>query len=95
MEKQGRKDWGIAPDVEVEMTGEEITNMREIRWSNDILVSADHDKNGKDLKRYSAQEMIAADPQMQVALLVVKTKMVRDGLDVKFPEKSDKEVATK
>lgn len=93
MEKQGRKDWGIAPDVEVDMTSEEIKNMREIQWSNDILVSADHDKNGKAVKRYSAEEMIAADPQMQVALLVVKAKMIREGQDVQFPEKSDKEVA--
>lgn len=94
MEKEGRKDWGIAPDVEVEMTSEEIKKHREIQWSNDVLAKAGHvDEKGKPVKRYTAQETIAADPQMRVALMIAKSKIIQAGGVVEFPEKvSDKPV---
>ena len=89
MEKQGRKDWGIAPDVEVEMTSEEIKKHREIQWSNDVLAKAGHvDKDGKPVKRYTAEETIAGDPQMRVALMVAKSKIIKAGGSVKFPDKN-------
>lgn len=88
MEKQDRKDWGIAPDVEVEMTSQEIKKQREIQWSNDVLAKAGHvDKDGKPVKRYTAEETIAGDPQMRVALMVAKSKIIQAGGDVEFPEK--------
>ena len=94
MVKQGRKDWGIAPDVEVELTSEEIKKQREIQWSNDVLARADHAQKAKPVKRYSAQETITADPQLHVGLLAVKTKIKQDGGIVKFPEKQSGEKKT-
>ena len=92
MIKEGRKDWGIAPDVEVEMTSEEIKKHREIQWSNDVLAKADHvDEDGKPVKRYTAEETIEADPQMRVALMVAKSKIIKKGGLVKFPEKAEPE----
>jgi carboxyl-terminal processing protease len=97
MVKEGRKDWGIAPDVEVKMTSEEVKKHREIQWSNDVLAKAGHmDDKGKPVKRYTAQETIDADPQMRVAIMVALSKIIQAGGSVEFPEKtSDKAVAGK
>jgi carboxyl-terminal processing protease len=95
MEKEGRKDWGIAPDVEVEMTSDEIKKHREIQWSNDVLAKAGHqDKNGDSVKRYTAAETIAADPQMRVALMVVRSKILLAGGTIESLEKIDSKKAT-
>jgi carboxyl-terminal processing protease len=94
MVKQGRKDWGIAPDVEVDMTSEEIKKHREIQWSNDVLAKANHvDGKGKPVKRYTEQETIDGDPQMRVAIMVAKSKIIQTGGSVEFPEKVKPEKA--
>lgn len=94
MVKQGRKDWGIAPDVEVEMTSDEVRKQRETQWSNDVLAKAGHlDENGKPVKRFTAQETIAADPQLQVAIMVAKTKIIQAGGSVEPMQKPEAKTA--
>jgi hypothetical protein len=75
-EKQDKKDWGIGPDIELELTSEEIRKMLTIQRENDILVQADRGQNSTALNRHSAEETIAADPQLGVGLLIVKTKLI-------------------
>lgn len=82
MEKQGREDWGIAPDVEVKLTPREVREMIEVQRDNEILAKADHDTNGKPLKRHSLKDTITSDPQLQVALLVMQSKLIREGSPV-------------
>lgn len=90
MKKKGRKDWGIAPDVEVKMTMEEITKRAEVQWSNDILVKADHDAKAKPVKRYSAEDTLEADPQLQVGMLVLQTKIIQGGGEIVLAASKDK-----
>lgn len=90
MKKQGRKDWGIAPDVEVKMTVEEMKKKSEVQWSNDILVKADHDTEAKPVKRYSAEETLEADPQLQVGMLVLQAKIIQGGGEVVLTASEDK-----
>jgi len=75
-EKQGKKDWGIGPDIEIELTSDEIRKMLTVQRENDVLVQAGRDPNSASLNRHSAQETVAADPQLAVAMLIVKTKLV-------------------
>jgi carboxyl-terminal processing protease len=75
MEKQGRKDWGVGPDVEVEMNSEELKKMIDVQRDNDVLVKADHDK-AKAVKKYSAPETLESDPQLAIADLVIKSKLI-------------------
>ena len=82
MEKQGRKDWGIAPDVEVELTSAEQKTRFDMQWSNDILVKADHDMSARPVKRYSINETLEADPQLQTGLLVLQAKIIQSGKEV-------------
>jgi len=77
MEKQGREDWGIAPDVKVELKPKELRQMVDVQRANDVLVKADHDQSSKPVKRYTLEETLESDPQLQTALLVIRSKIVR------------------
>ena len=37
VEKEGRKDWGVGPDVEVSLTSDELRQMLETQRNNDVL----------------------------------------------------------
>jgi len=75
-EKQGKKDWGIGPDVEIELTSDELKKMLDIQRENDVLVQAGRDPNSASPNRHSAQETVAGDPQLAVGMLIIKTKLI-------------------
>jgi len=76
MKKQGRKDWGVGPDVEVKLNAEELKNMMEVQRDNDVLVRADHKTEGAPLKKHTLAEMLESDPQLEVGVLVIKTELI-------------------
>jgi carboxyl-terminal processing protease len=76
VEKEGSEDWGVGPDVEVELTSEEVKTMLDVQRDNDVLVQAHRDENGSEIRKHSVAETLTADPQLAVALLVVKAKLV-------------------
>ena len=47
---------------------------------NDVLVKADHGKGGAALKKHTVEETLAADPQLAVGVLVVKSKLIQAGV---------------
>jgi carboxyl-terminal processing protease len=79
MEKLGREDWGITPDVPVELTGEELGKLTDVQRDNDVLVKADHDIDADPLNKHTLQETLESDPQLTVALLVIRTKLLEQG----------------
>jgi C-terminal processing protease CtpA/Prc len=85
MEKIGRKDWGIAPDVEVELYNHEIRRMLEVQRKNDILVQAFHTNSSQE-RRYTLQETLLSDPQMSAALMVAQAKLLREGCPIQPPD---------
>jgi carboxyl-terminal processing protease len=76
-EKKGTKDWGVAPNVEIELRSDETKKMLEVQRSNDVLVKADHQDTGGDFKKHTIEETLAADPQLAVGLLVVRSKLIQ------------------
>jgi carboxyl-terminal processing protease len=77
MKKLGRTDWGVAPDVEVELRSDEIKKMIEVQRDNDVLVQANHDNvNNKPNKR-TVEETLEADPQLAIGLLIIKGKLIQ------------------
>lgn len=79
MKKQGRKDWGIGPDIEIKLRSDELMKMIDIQRDNDVLVNADHDKGGAAMKKHTVEETLAADPQLAVGVLAVKSKLIQAG----------------
>lgn len=86
MEKLGRKDWGIAPDVEVKMNITELRGMLDLQRANDVLVQAGHDETKSPTKRSTLQQTLDSDPQLTTALLVVQSKMIRAGQTLQLPQ---------
>ena len=79
MEKLGRKDWGVAPNVEVELRSDELKKMIEVQRDNDVLVKANHNGTKGDSKKHTIEETLAADPQLAVGLLIIQGKLIQDG----------------
>jgi carboxyl-terminal processing protease len=80
MEKLGRKDWGVAPNVDVELRSDELKKMMEIKRDNDVLVKADHDSTDKEFQKHSIEETLASDPQLAVGLLVIQSKLIQEDM---------------
>jgi carboxyl-terminal processing protease len=77
MEKQGRKDWGVGPDVKIVLRDNEIKDMLKTQKDNDVLVQA---KNGHEKSingRHSIRETLDTDPQLATGLLVVQAKLTQ------------------
>lgn len=79
-EKLGKKDWGIIPNVKVGLTSNEIKKLLDTQRDNDVLASANHDENKSKLTRHSLEETLQADPQLAVAVLVAKAKLIESRL---------------
>jgi len=77
VKKEGRKDWGVGPDVKVELRSDEVKKMFEVQRSNDVLVRADHDDADKSAKKVTIEETLASDPQLAVGLLIVRSKLLQ------------------
>jgi hypothetical protein len=77
MEKLGREDWGVGPDVEVELTNDEIRDMIEVQRDNDVLVQANHNEEGLKVTKHTIEKTLASDRQLAVGLLVLRSKLVQ------------------
>jgi carboxyl-terminal processing protease len=78
VEKEGRKDWGITPDVSLSLRSDELKTLWDIQRDNAVLVQADHDKDDEAFKKHSAEEILKADRQLAVAMLVMETKYIEN-----------------
>jgi len=78
VKEQGRNDWGVGPDVKVELRSNELKKMFDVQRSNDVLVRAGHDDNDKAVQKHTIEETLASDPQLAVGLLVVRSKLLQD-----------------
>jgi carboxyl-terminal processing protease len=75
MKKAGRDDWGVAPDVEIKLRSDELKKLFDVRKDNDVLVKVNHNKNS--LNKHTIEETLASDPQLKVAALIAKTKLIQ------------------
>ena len=76
VEKEGRKDWGVGPDVEVKLTSEELRAMLDVQRDNDILVQAGREEHSASYTKRTIEQALEADPQLAVGLLVMETKLI-------------------
>ncbi len=85
MKKEGRQDWGVGPDIEIKLRNDEIRRMSEVQRDNDVLFQANHSKSGAALKKHMLEETLAADPQLAVGVLVIRSKLLQAGSGVSGP----------
>jgi carboxyl-terminal processing protease len=77
MKKLGRTDWGVGVNVEVKLRSDETKEMIDMQRDNDVLVQAGRNGAGPELKKHTIEETLNADPQLAVALLVAKSKLIQ------------------
>ena len=82
MEREGRKDWGIAPDVEVKMYSNEMRAMLDMQRDNDVLFRAGHAQDGEAPLRHSLEMTLQTDPQLAVALAIAQSELLAAGKTV-------------
>ncbi len=76
--EKGTNDWGVGPDVKVELRSDELRKLFEVQRSNDVLVRADHDDGDEAVRKHTIEETLDSDPQLAVGLLVVRSKLLQD-----------------
>jgi carboxyl-terminal processing protease len=83
VKKPGISSWGVAPDVEIVLNPNERNKVAELMTANETLLAGGKAKSPDRLRRYSNIETISYDPQLYTAMLVLKAKMIGEGLAVK------------
>jgi len=80
VKKQGRKDWGVGPDVELSLRSDELKKMIDMQRDNDVLAQyhAGQGSNNHQFKKHTAEEALEADLQLAVGVLVIKTKLIQE-----------------
>lgn len=78
MEKAGRKDWGVAPDVFVSLRSDELREVIDMQRDNAVLVAANHHEDSEPIEKHSAEDLIKADAQLAAGILVIKAKQIED-----------------
>ena len=78
VKKLNLTNWGVAPDVAVNLTSDELKKLRDLQRDNDILVKANHnqDSAAAPLNKHTIEEVLSADPQLAVGILILKTKLI-------------------
>jgi len=88
--KPGSENWGVLPDVKVKLRSDELRKMADVRRANESVIK-DHRNNALEvhpapmkcepkLNWYrTSRETIDADPQLDIGLLVLQSKMIESG----------------
>jgi len=79
METLGRTDWGIIPDVNVDLHSDQLQEIANVQKINGFLVTNGNEDPFGGVSRYSSRQTVDADPQLAVVLLVLKSKMIQSG----------------
>jgi carboxyl-terminal processing protease len=79
--KENKSDWGVGPDVAVSLRSDEFRRMFELQRDNDVLVNVGHDDANAPLKKHTIAETIEVDPQLSTAILVIKSKLIKEQED--------------
>ncbi len=79
MEKMGRHDWGVAPNIKVALRTDEARKLWQVERKNAVLIQADREANHKEEAKPTLAETLASDPQLAVGLMVVKAQLAQRG----------------
>ena len=70
------EDYGVEPDVVVELTNQQLQQLRKVRREAETLHRNDRPESDRTWTVYSPVELIESDPQLNVALLCLKGRVV-------------------
>jgi len=74
---KANEDYGVIPDIKVELTPKQIETYFKQRRKADILHRDDLPAERRTWKVYDVQEMVASDPQLDMGLMVLRGKILK------------------
>jgi carboxyl-terminal processing protease len=77
--KSSEKNWGISPNVNVELRSNELQEIAIVQKANELVETIRQDNVLNCMKQYSSQDTVNTDPQLAIGLLVLKSKMIHFG----------------
>jgi len=78
MQKQGRDDWGVCPDIDVKLYDYQIKQMKEVQKVNCGQMNKSTGAISS-IKRYDSTQTIDSDDQLAIGLLVLKARVIQSG----------------
>ncbi|MCK5565578.1 MAG: hypothetical protein KAJ07_10065 [Planctomycetes bacterium] len=75
MERSGRTDWGVSPDVSVQIQSPELK-------PNESAITIERDNFSDMTDQTPVQQVIDSDSQLAIGLLVLKSKIIQSGLEI-------------
>jgi len=81
--KPGDETWGIEPDLSIPMTSEQRYEAQETRQKADVVEQADADRPAQTQPVEASQLLEEGiDPQLEAALLYLKTRLIADDVAI-------------
>ena len=77
----GADDWGVNPDLVVEMTPDQTQGAYDLRRKSDLIADWDEDRDPADRPRPDALVLDGVDPQLETAVLLLKARLLPAGKD--------------
>jgi C-terminal processing protease CtpA/Prc len=82
----GADDWGVNPDLAVEMTPEQTQAAYELRRKADLIADWDEDRDPADRPNPDGLIAEGIDPQLETAILLLKARLLREAADARMAE---------
>jgi carboxyl-terminal processing protease len=82
----GADDWGVNPDLAIEMTPEQTQAAYELRRKADLIADWDEDRDPADRPNPEALIIDGIDPQLETAILLLKARLLPKALDARMAE---------
>lgn len=82
----GADDWGVNPDLAVEMTPEQTQEAYELRRKADLIADWDEDRDPADRPDPDALVADGIDPQLETAILLLKARLLPAAGDARMAE---------
>jgi len=72
---KSNKDYGVVPDIKIELTGDQIEKYVKVHHDAGVLHRNDLPPEAKTWKVFNTDEILQSDPQLQFALLNLRAKL--------------------
>ncbi|MCP4709521.1 MAG: S41 family peptidase [Planctomycetes bacterium] len=74
------QDYGVEPDVNVELTGKLYRDVTLLRREAEVLRRTETQAEQDSVKTFTPEELLEGDPQLNVAYLCLKAKLIAESL---------------
>jgi len=79
---KSNEDYGVMPDIELEMTGKQLEKLYRVQRDSEILHRDDLLPEARKWELYTAEDILQSDPQLRMAVLCLKAQYLVDATEI-------------